>query len=262
MITEEMTRDLIGRQAYDQHGEKVGKIGQVYVDDRNGAPTWATVNTGLFGMKESFVPLDNADVKGGDVALGVEKVQVKDAPHVGETADRLDAREEEALRRHYGHWDPSTAVHGDGRRDTGRGGAAGRGDATGRADAMTRSEERLRVDTEAEEVGTVRLRKYVVTEEQQVTVPVRHEEVRIEREPITDGGRTTGQTTIGEETQEVTLHAEKPVVGKITEEVERVRLGTRTVTEDETVSGKVRKEQIDVDDPQHHLPSADRRRES
>ncbi|RTL64919.1 MAG: DUF2382 domain-containing protein [Pseudonocardiaceae bacterium] len=251
MITEEMTRDLIGRQAYDQHGEKVGKIGQVYVDDRNGAPTWATVNTGLFGMKESFVPLDNADVKGGDVALGVEKAQVKDAPHVGETADRLDAREEEALRRHYGHWDPSTAAHGDGRRDAG-----------GRGEAMTRSEERMRVDTEAEEVGTVRLRKYVVTEEQQVTVPVRHEEVRVEREPIADGGSRTGRSTLGEETQEVTLHAEKPVVSTTTEEVERVRLGTRTVTEDETVAGKVRKEQIDVDDPQHHLPSADRRRES
>lgn len=255
MITEEMTRDLIGRHAYDQNGEKIGKIGQVYVDDRNGAPTWATVNTGLFGMKESFVPLDNADVKGGDVALGVEKAQVKDAPHVGETAEHLDAREEEALRRHYGHWDPSAAAHGDGRRE------AGRDDRSGRGDAMTRSEERLRVDTEAEEVGRVRLRKYVVTEEQQVTVPVSHEEVRIEREPITDGGRGTGRTTLGEETQEVTLHAEKPVVGTTTEEVERVRLGTRTVTEDETVSGKVRKEQIDVDDPQQHLPSADRRRD-
>jgi stress response protein YsnF len=59
----------------------------------------------------------------------------------------------------------------------------------GTDDAMTRSEERLTVDTEREHVGTARLRKHVVTEEVQMTVPVRSEEVRLEREPITDDNR-------------------------------------------------------------------------
>lgn len=247
MITEKMTAELIGRQAYDTRGEKIGKIGQVYVDDRSGTPTWATVHTGLFGMKESFVPLQGADVKGGDVALPVAKEQVKDAPHVGETNEHLDAREEQALLRHYNvgtGGDTRAASHG----------AADRADrrTDDRDAAVTRSEERLRVGTETEETGRVRLRKYVVTEEQKVTVPVSHEEVRLEREPIRDGERATG-AAIGEQEQEVTLHAERPVVDKTTEAVERVRLGTDTVTEDETVSDTVRKERVEVDDPQNQV---------
>lgn len=236
MISETMTRELVGRQAYDRNGEKIGKIGQVYVDDRSGTPAWATVNTGLFGTKESFVPLTGAELDGRDVAVGVEKSRVRDAPHVGETADRLSGREEAALHRHYGTGGPEPT------RNEGTDGV------------MTRSEERLRVGTESEETGTVRLRKYVVTDEQQVTVPVRHEEVRLEREPVDpDGAARRGDAPIGEQTQEVTLHAERPVVDKTAEEVERVRLGTRTVSEDETVSETVRKEQIEVDDPQHRL---------
>jgi uncharacterized protein (TIGR02271 family) len=247
VITEKMTAELIGRQAYDTRGEKVGKIGQVYVDDRNGTPAWATVHTGLFGTKESFVPLQGADVKGGDVALSVAKEQVKAAPHVGETNDHLDAREEQALVRHYN-------VGADRNARAASAGAADHGirrtddrDAT-----VTRSEERLRVGTETEETGRVRLRKYVVTEEQKVTVPVSREEVHLEREPIRDGERATG-ARIGEQEQEVTLHAERPVVDKTTEPVERVRLGTDTVTEDETVSDTVRKERVEVDDPQDRV---------
>ncbi|MET0191396.1 MAG: PRC and DUF2382 domain-containing protein [Pseudonocardia sediminis] len=262
MITEKMTREIIGRQAYDAQGEKVGKIGQVYLDERSGTPTWATVNTGLFGMKESFVPLDGADVKGGDVALGVQKAAVKDAPHVGQTSEHLSGSEEDELRRHYN-------VSGD-HAATGNGDATGRtatGDvrdratdrATDRDDkgSMTRHEERLRVGTETEETGKVRLRKYVVTEDQQVTVPVSHEEVRLEREPIADGTPARG-ATIGEDTHEVTLHAERPVVDKTTEAVEKVRLDTRTVTEDHTVSDKVRKEQVEIDDPNHQVSGRDK----
>jgi hypothetical protein len=65
-------------------------------------------------------------------------------------------------------------------------------DATGRAgtdDAMTRSEERMHVGVERREAGRARLRTYVVTEQEERTVPVRHEEVRVEREPITDANR-------------------------------------------------------------------------
>ncbi|MCE0763140.1 PRC and DUF2382 domain-containing protein [Pseudonocardia kujensis] len=258
MITQEMTRELIGRPAYDARGEKVGKIGQVYVDDRNGTPAWATVNTGLFGMRESFVPLRGADLKDGGVALPVQKSQVKDAPQVADDHSHLDPHEEQELLRHY---------------DAGSGGVAGDGRAanTGPADrsrqatdehrhhddaAVTRSEERLRVSTESEETGRVRLRKYVVTEEQNVTVPVQHEEVRLEREPVRDGAGS-GRASIGEDEQEITLHAERPVVDKKTEAVERVRLGKETVTEDEKVSDTVRKERVEVDDP--HGQVRDRR---
>ncbi|OLM33390.1 hypothetical protein Ae717Ps2_4286c [Pseudonocardia sp. Ae717_Ps2] len=264
MITKDMTRELIGRQVVDNHGEKVGKIGQIYLDERSGEPTWATVNTGLFGTKESFVPLQNADVHDRDVALGVEKQAVKNSPHVGRSDERLTGSEEDELYRHYGIGQGRTdARHATGERTdrTDRTDRTGRDRTarTGGDDAIVRHEENLRVGTETEETGRVALRKYVVTEDQTVTVPVSHEEVRLEREPIDGTEATARPGAIGEAEQEVTLHRERPVVDKTTEAVEKVRLGTRTVTEDEKVSDTVRKERIEVDDPQHALPRDERR---
>ena len=119
--------------------------------------------------------------------------------------------------------------------------------------AMTRSEERLNVGTRKEEAGRARLRKYVVTENVTETVPVSREEVRIEREPITDAnvGKAMDGPAISEEEHEVTLHAERPVVEKEAVPVERVRLDKDTVTDQETVNEGVRKEQIDVDGEVH-----------
>jgi uncharacterized protein (TIGR02271 family) len=112
---------------------------------------------------------------------------------------------------------------------------------------MTRSEEQLRVGTETVEGGRARLRKYVVTENVSTTVPVSHEEVRVEREPITGANRDAALSgdPISEEEHEVTLRAERPVVAKEAVPVERVRLATETVTEDAAVSETVRKEQIE-----------------
>jgi uncharacterized protein (TIGR02271 family) len=115
--------------------------------------------------------------------------------------------------------------------------------------AMTRSEERLDVGTARREAGRARLRKYVVTEQQTVNVPVSREEVRLEREPITDAnvGAATDGPAISEEEHEVTLHEEVPVVSKETRPVERVRLGTETVTGEEQVTEDVRKEHIELE---------------
>jgi uncharacterized protein (TIGR02271 family) len=116
-------------------------------------------------------------------------------------------------------------------------------------DAMTRSEERLNVGTRSEEVGRARLRKYVVSENVTETVPVSREEVRVEREPITDAnvGAAMDGPAISEEEHEVTLHAERPVVDKEAVPVERVRLDKDTVTDEARVDEELRKERIDVD---------------
>ena len=116
---------------------------------------------------------------------------------------------------------------------------------------MTRSEEELRVGTRESESGRVRLRKYVVTEEVQQTVPVRREEVRVEREPITDANvdQAMDGPEISDEEHEVVLHQEEPVVEKRAVPKERVRLDKDTITDEEQISEQVRKEQIDVDDP-------------
>ncbi|GAB3107958.1 PRC and DUF2382 domain-containing protein [Streptomyces calidiresistens] len=121
----------------------------------------------------------------------------------------------------------------------------------GADDAMTRSEERMHVGKERRETGRARLRKYVVTEEEQRTVPVSREEVRVEREPITDANRESAVSgpEITESEHEVTLHEERPVVETRTEPVERVRLDTEEHTEEEPVRGEVRKERIEADTP-------------
>ncbi|MET9256169.1 PRC and DUF2382 domain-containing protein [Streptomyces sp. NPDC048182] len=133
-------------------------------------------------------------------------------------------------------------------------GTAGYADTAGRTgmrgdDAMTRSEEEMHVGVERRETGRARLRKYVVTEEVQQTIPVSHEEVRVEREPITDANRgdALSGSDISEDEVEVTLHEERPVVETEAVPVERVRLTTEEHVEDETVRGQVRKERIETE---------------
>jgi uncharacterized protein (TIGR02271 family) len=101
----------------------------------------------------------------------------------------------------------------------------------------------------------------VTTEQEQVTVPVQREEVRVEREPITDANldAATSGPAISEEEYEVTLREEEPIVEKRAVPRERVRLDTETVTEERQVSEEVRKEQIQVDGDQDQLGRQDQR---
>ena len=290
MISEQQITQVIGTTAYDADGDKLGKVGEVYLDDETGRPEWATVNTGLFGTKETFVPLAQADLSGDTLRFPYDKAKVKDAPKI-DTDGHLSPQEEQELYRYYGlgagtgtetttQTQTTTGTAGmagtagtagvagtagtaglagtdrdrDGRPDhTGEAGVVGR-DVSGPTtdEAMTRSEERLNVGTRSEEVGRARLRKYVVTENVTETVPVSREEVRVEREPIT--GANVGQAldgpAISEEEHEVTLHAERPVVEKEAVPVERVRLNKETVTDQERVAADVRKEEIEVDGAQ------------
>ena len=116
-------------------------------------------------------------------------------------------------------------------------------------DDVVAREERLNVGTTTEESGRVRLRKYTTTEQQQVEVPVTKEKVRIEREPIEGGRVVDGEINPNAEDEvvEITTREERPVVNKETVETERVSLNKETVTENQTVSGEVSKEHIDVD---------------
>jgi uncharacterized protein (TIGR02271 family) len=246
-------QELIDSAVVDPAGHKLGKVGNVYLADATHQPEWITVKTGLFGTKESFVPLSGARTDKEGIHVQVDKDRVSEAPRI-DADGHLSPEESAQLYRHYGLPVPRTSpdgrmgdrTRGPGKAgmNTGKPGTPGRGKSDVDDDRMmTRSEERLDVGTEQVETGHVRLRKYVVTEEQQVTVPVRHEEVRLETEPITRGD---GKTEIGEAEQDVVLHAEKPVVRKETVPVERARLRTETVTDEQTVSGKVRKEQFEV----------------
>ncbi len=245
--TSDIDRLLNGKATvYDKDGDKVGSLSQIYLDDATNEPSWATVNTGLFGMSESFVPLEGASARGEDLHVGYTKDQIKDAPNLDEE-HHLEPADEDRLYEFY-------AMHGSGRPavDTHGDNHIGHDDHhhddthVGDDDTMTRSEERLNVGVDSQE-HKVRLRKYTVTEDVTKTVPVTHEEVKVERVPL-DEDAGSGHIDDDGEVAEMTVRDEEAVVDKDTVAVEEVRLGKETHTEQEEVSGEVRKEKIETED--------------
>jgi uncharacterized protein (TIGR02271 family) len=240
-----------GREVIDKEGERLGVIRGLYADVGSETPAWAAVKTGLFGAKETLVPIAGAQPSGEKVRVQLTKEAIRDAPRI-EPDGELSHEQERELYRHYRMEYPSAASEAGpsnvqvaaARAEP----ATGAGEATD--EAMTRSEEEVEVRTARRERGRVRLRKYVVTEEVRRTVPVRREEVRIEREPITDENVDAAlagpQISAGE--HEVTLYEEVPVVEKRIVPKERVRLEKETRTDEEQVVEQARKERIEAED--------------
>jgi len=282
MISTDQISTLQSATVVGANGERIGDVGQVLVDTATGAPEWVSVRTGLFGNKETLVPITQASLGSGELTVPFTKDQIKSAPNISPDQD-LSQEEESQLYAHYGV-SYSDAPSPSGLPETGQGfsgtgtgtstdayatGTTGTGTFEGGTgdtyetgardtyetgtgtndDAMTRSEERVRVGTEKVQTGVARLRKYVETEEVNVPVTVTKEKVRLETEPITDANRGDALSgpDITEGEYEVTLSEERPVVAKETVPVERVRLAKETVTEEQNVSETVRKERIDTD---------------
>ena len=251
-----------GENLCDSDGDKIGSIEEIYLDAETDAPEWALVNTGMFGGKSTFVPLRDASEADGALRVPFDKAMVKDAPKMDPNG-QLSQNEEAELYRYYGmdysetRSDTGLPEGGTRRdfsdtdRDFDREGTVGH-DTSGPTtdDAMTRSEEELRVGKTERESGRVRLRKHVVTDEVTKTVPVKREEIRLEREPITDAnvGDATSGPDISEEEHEVVLHEEEVVAEKRAVPKERVRLDKDVEVEEKTVTEDVRREEIDIDD--------------
>ena len=101
MIDQGSVPSLMGSTVRDETGDKIGKVGQVYLDDTTGQPEWVTVRTGLFGTRESFVPLAAARVEGDELVVDVSKDRVKDAPQIDEDG-HLSEQQEAELYSYYG----------------------------------------------------------------------------------------------------------------------------------------------------------------
>ena len=114
--------------------------------------------------------------------------------------------------------------------------------------ALTRSEEELEVDTKQMSRGQAGVRKHVVTERQHRTVPVEREELRVQREPI-PAGEGDGDAELSADERTIELREEQPVVDKRVVPKERVRIGKEIIRDQEHVSEPVRKEQIQVEQP-------------
>jgi uncharacterized protein (TIGR02271 family) len=258
MLTIEQLRQVVGTDAYDDSGNKIGKVGQVFLDDQTDQPEFVTINTGLFGTNENFVPVKEATFSDGRLTLPYSKDRVKDSPNVDVAGGHISQSDEQEIYRYF-DLSYSESRSDSGLADAGRTGTTGRSAGRGTVGrdtsgpetdtAMTRSEERLDVGTRSEEAGRARLRKYVVTEEETHTIPVRKEKAVLETEPVTDANRDEALEgpELSDEEHEVTLREERPVVGKTTEPVERVRLGKEEVAGEETVTEQVRKERIEAE---------------
>ncbi|GAA3651775.1 PRC and DUF2382 domain-containing protein [Nonomuraea antimicrobica] len=263
-------RNLLDCHVVGSDGQSIGKVGQVYLNDRTGEPEWVTVRTGFFGVKQTFVPLASARRSGEEIRVPYDRETIKGAPNI-DVDGRLSLNEEADLYRYYGMQPedvprqrtgetrtrgPVTGEPQDPAAERRRGvapearGMSGetRGGVTDDGDIdMTRSEERLHIGKESRETGRVRLHKFVETETVRERIPLTHEEVVIEREPIRDG-ELAGTFEIGEEDRQMILHEERPVVSKETRPVERVHVHKQAVRHEETVEGQVRRERLEIDE--------------
>jgi uncharacterized protein (TIGR02271 family) len=242
--------DWIGREAFDPNGDPLGTIADLYVDDDSGQPTWLAVSQEA-GTRISLIPLAGATAEGNSVVVAHDKATVKAAPQI-EVDGEFSAEDEAILYRHYGYEggadQPSRQSDGES------------GDSRGPSeDAMTRSEEELHVDKRKRETGRARLRKWVETENVQITVPVRREKARLVTEAITDSNRDAALSgpELSEDEHEVVLYDEEVVVEKRVVPKERVRLETEAVTDQVDVDEVVRKERIDFEGDDAVLPDAD-----
>jgi uncharacterized protein (TIGR02271 family) len=239
---------MIGQNVVDRSGDKIGTVEDVYLDKDTRQPEWALVNMGLFGAKQSFVPLANARVVDGGLQTAYEKAQVKEAPRA-EPGGELSQDEEAQLYGHYGF------QYTEDRSDSGL--PAGGAHQTERGEvrdtsgpntdsAMTRSEEELSVGKVRRPSELVRLRKEIVTENVTTTVPVEKEVLRVERETITEQnmGDAMSGADLSTEESEITLSEEEVVVDKKVVPKERVRLEKDVEVDQREVKESVRKEQI------------------
>lgn len=280
-------KDLFNKTAYDVNGDKLGSVKEVFVDDNSGQPTFVEVSHGLFGMSESIVPMRGHKFAGeDDLILAFDKERIKDAPSV-DTDKALSANDQNEIFRHYGvDTMKDEQAYTGGRHDVsdknkaglaaGAGAGAGVGAAAGAEhkehvagtetadhtnnaghthadvdgrDSLVRSEEQMDVNKERVETGEVRLRKYVVTETENVEVPVTREEVRVERTPISEeeAASLRGKNDLTDDEASVTLHEERVRVEKDTVPVEKVELNKKEVTDTERVSEDLRKERIETE---------------
>jgi sporulation protein YlmC with PRC-barrel domain len=102
MVAQDQISTLYDSDVYGRDGNKIGSVGQVW-GDPGGQPSWVSVKTGLFGLNESLVPLQNAELQSDRLVVPFDKDTVKDAPNVDASADEpLDQDDVERLYQYYG----------------------------------------------------------------------------------------------------------------------------------------------------------------
>ena len=218
----------IEKEIYDANGDHVGEVENLYVDTETHKPTWLHVETGFFGTKYTYIPIESTYADSDKVVTDYKAEFIKEAPHFDE--NQILSTEEEALLYEYYslEYKPLTAADADVADDN----------------ELVRAEEEAAVGTREVNRGTVRLHKYVVTEDVDLTVPVRKEKVRVVRTPV-DGDVELDD--LEETVAEVTVSEEVPVVEKKVVAKEKISLEKDVEVEDATIETTLKKEVVDVD---------------
>jgi hypothetical protein len=163
-----------GRTVRDRNDEKIGKIGDLYLDEETDRPAYAGVRTGLLGRRESIIPLEGIKERDEELIAPYDAELVRNAPAI-DPDEALDEAEQQRLARHYDATPPSSQ------------GRNAETDADAGAE-MIRSEEEVVTGTTAmRPAERVRIRKVLVTENVTKKVPVRREEIRLETDPPPEG---------------------------------------------------------------------------
>ena len=219
-------------------GDKIGSIGQIYLDDNTGQPEWVTVKTGLFGTSESFVPLDGATLSGGDLAVKYDKATIKDAPRV-DADGSITPEEEETLYSYY----RGVGARGAGNTSGTDYAAAGTTGAEYASRGTADSEFAGRDNADTGYAGTA------TTDSDYTRTGTTDTDYAAARtDDVDDGSRgTKGYDVSGPETDDaMTVSEERVAVGTETREAGRARLRKHVVTENVTQTVPVQREEVRV----------------
>jgi uncharacterized protein (TIGR02271 family) len=242
-----------GYTVYDPAGEKIGKVDDLFVDE-TGQPEYIGVKMGLLGTRSTLIPWDavsSTDDEGRTITVNTHKDAAKNGPTFDDDQEITSDFEREVYSYYGLNRSTSTEERGayesyyaeDATEPTG---AADRTDLADEDELrVQRSEEELRAGTREREAGSMRVRKRVRTDREQIEVPTRHEEVSVERVPAS--GEAT-EAEIGEDEVEVPVTEEEVVVEKRPVLKEEVRIRKDVVEDTETVQEDVRREEVEVED--------------
>jgi uncharacterized protein (TIGR02271 family) len=230
--------EMHGAPVYDNDGDKIGKVEEIFYDQQTRVPEWIGIGTGFFGKKRVLVPVKGAAPYDDGLMVGYSKDHVKDSPDIDE--DEISQQREAELAAYYG------LGYSKQRSETGLTEGGRRPTTTGAKDrqSVTRAEEEVEVGKRPVEAGTARLRKWVETEPVALDVELQREVARVSRERI---DQPVGEHDFSEEEVEMPLHREKPVVQKQAVAKERVGLEKDVETEQQKVRDEVKKERVEVE---------------
>ena len=236
-----------GYEVYDPNGEKIGKVDDLFVDESD-QPEYIGVKMGFLGTRSTLIPwhLVTVDEANSRVAVSVDKETAKNGPAFDDDRE-ITPEFENQVYSYYG-LQRATTTEEPGAYETYQGAAQTTDEDELR---VQRTEEELRAGTREREAGAINVRKRVRTDQEQIEVPTRHEEVTVDRVPV-EGEAT--ESEIGEEELSIPVTEEEVVVEKRPVAKEEVRIRKDVVEDTEVVEEEVRREEVDVEDATERRP--------